>query len=242
MKRWCLGASVRLWFLISLSGCLSITTLQPGWAEEKSNLKDVETRTQASTPTQQQRGSKIPQLSEIELPIQSATTLVQAPTPTNTPNAEQRSGDQVVPITSVKANPTDKGVEVILETTQGNTLQVTNSSTGNNFIADITGGQLRLSNGDAFTFKSEKPLAGITEITVVNIDATTVRVTVVGEKTLPMVELFDDDNDRRNGFNTAINIRNLFNIDYANSAAFGDKQSIERGEPFTIIGSVSWEL
>ncbi|WP_202925024.1 TonB-dependent siderophore receptor [Myxacorys almedinensis] len=47
---------------------------------------------------------------------------------------------------------------------------------------------------------------------------------------------------RQNGFNAAINIRNLFNIDYANSAAFGDKQSIDRGEPFTIIGSISWEL
>ncbi|BAY91137.1 MULTISPECIES: TonB-dependent receptor [unclassified Tolypothrix] len=110
-----------------------------------------------------------------------ASSLAQAPTP------------EVIAITGVKANPTDKGVEVILETTQGEQLQVTNRSTGNNFITDITGGQLRLPNGDAFTFRSEKPLAGITEITVTNIDANTVRVTVVGEKTLPTVELFDDN-------------------------------------------------
>jgi iron complex outermembrane recepter protein len=84
-------------------------------------------------------------------------------------------------------------VEVILETTAGDKLQVANRSTGNNFIADITGGQLRLSNGETFTFKSEKPLAGITEITVTNVDANTVRVTVVGEKALPVVELFDDN-------------------------------------------------
>ncbi|WP_348982710.1 TonB-dependent siderophore receptor [Brasilonema octagenarum] len=84
-------------------------------------------------------------------------------------------------------------MEVILETTQGTRLQVTNRSTGNNFIADLSGGQLRLPSGKAFTFRSEKPLAEITEITVQNIDANTVRVTVVGEKALPTVELFDDN-------------------------------------------------
>ncbi|GJD15206.1 ferrichrome-iron receptor [Rivularia sp. IAM M-261] len=107
--------------------------------------------------------------------------------------AESVPLQEVVTITGVKANPTDKGVEVILETTKGDKLQVANRSTGNNFIADITGGQLRLPNGDAFTFKSEKPLSGIIEVTVTNIDANTVRVTVVGEKTLPTVELFDDN-------------------------------------------------
>jgi iron complex outermembrane receptor protein len=59
----------------------------------------------------------------------------------------------------VKANPTDKGVEIILETNQGDKLQVTNRTTGNNFIADITGGQLRLANGDAFAFQSENAIA-----------------------------------------------------------------------------------
>ncbi len=52
---------------------------------------------------------------------------------------------------------------------------------------------MRLSSGEVFTFRSEKPVEGITEITVTNIDANTVRVAVVGEKALPTVELFDDD-------------------------------------------------
>ncbi|MEH2253297.1 MAG: AMIN domain-containing protein [Nostoc sp.] len=98
-----------------------------------------------------------------------------------------------MPITSVKANPTQKGVEIILETPQGTQLQVTNRSTGNNFVADVSGGQLRLPSGNAFTFRSEKPLAGITEITVTNVNANTVRVTVVGVAALPTVELFDDN-------------------------------------------------
>ncbi|MEA5620085.1 TonB-dependent siderophore receptor [Cronbergia sp. UHCC 0137] len=96
-------------------------------------------------------------------------------------------------VTGVKASPTDKGVEVILETTQGEKLQVTNRSEGNNFIVDIPNAQLHLSSGEAFTFRSEKPTAGITEISVTNIDANGVRVMVLGEKVLPTVELFDGD-------------------------------------------------
>ncbi|WP_292873060.1 TonB-dependent siderophore receptor [Nostoc sp. LPT] len=133
------------------------------------------------------QNQKIRQLSELEIPITSAQKLlVQSNTPQTTPVP-------TIPITGVRANPTDKGVEVILETLQGTQLQVTNRSAGNNFIVDITGGQLRLPSGDAFTFRSEKPLAEITEITATNIDANTVRVTVVGEKALPTVELFDDN-------------------------------------------------
>ncbi|MBD2488342.1 TonB-dependent siderophore receptor [Aulosira sp. FACHB-615] len=98
-----------------------------------------------------------------------------------------------VVITGVKANPTDKGVEVILETNQGEQLQVTNRGEGNNLIVDIPNAQLRLPNGDAFTFRSEKPIAGITEITVTNVDVNSVRVTIAGEKILPTVELFDGD-------------------------------------------------
>ncbi|WP_138501638.1 TonB-dependent receptor [Nostoc sp. PA-18-2419] len=113
--------------------------------------------------------------------------LVQSSTPQITPATE------IVPITGVKANPTDKGVEIILETTAGTQLQVTNRSAGNNFIVDVSGGQLRLPSGNTYTFGSEKPLAGITQITVTNIDASTVRVTVVGVAAIPTVELFDDD-------------------------------------------------
>ncbi|MBD2448910.1 TonB-dependent siderophore receptor [Nostoc sp. FACHB-152] len=126
----------------------------------------------------------ISQLSDIEIPAKNADTLVQTPNQGNT---------VIVIITGVKANSTDKGLEVILETSQGEKLQVTNRSTGNNFIADITGGQLQLPNGDSFTYRSEKPIPGITEITVANVDATTVRLTVVGEKSLPAIELFDDN-------------------------------------------------
>ncbi|MDZ8110289.1 MAG: TonB-dependent siderophore receptor [Nostoc sp. DedQUE12a] len=123
----------------------------------------------------------------------SAQMLVQSPTPTNPPNPEQTTEEQIIPIAAVKATSGEKGVEIILETPLGEQLQVTNRSADNTFIADIPNAQLRLPNGNAFNFRSEKPAAGITEITVINADANTVRVTVVGENALPTVELFDDN-------------------------------------------------
>ncbi|MGI2909531.1 TonB-dependent siderophore receptor, partial [Tolypothrix sp. VBCCA 56010] len=149
--------------------------------------QEVQSKSVASVLRNSRSIRQIRQLSEIERPSTSAQMLVQTPAPIPAP------ATQVVPITGVKANPTQKGVEVILETTQGEQLQVTNRSTGNNFIVDIIGGQLRLASGDAFTFRSQKPITGITEITVTNVDANTVRVTVIGEKALPTVELFDDN-------------------------------------------------
>jgi iron complex outermembrane receptor protein len=118
--------------------------------------QEIQNKSVASVIRNSRSIREIPRLDQIERPSTSAQMLVQSPIPTN----------QVVPITGVKANPTDKGVEVILETPLGPQLQVTNRSTGNNFIADVSGGQLRLPSGEAFTFRSEKPVAGITEITV----------------------------------------------------------------------------
>ncbi|MEH1889484.1 MAG: TonB-dependent siderophore receptor [Nostoc sp.] len=94
-------------------------------------------------------------------------------------------------VTGVKANPTNQGVEIILQTTKGQQLQVINRSAGNSFIADVPNAQLRLPNSEAFTFRSTKPIAGITQITVTNFDANTIRVTVIGEASVPTVELSD---------------------------------------------------
>ena len=46
---------------------------------------------------------------------------------------------------------------------------------------------------------------------------------------------------RRDDFNAAINIRNLFNTDYFRSS-YGYTLGLERGAPFTIIGSISWDF
>ncbi|MDM9382159.1 TonB-dependent siderophore receptor [Chlorogloeopsis sp. ULAP01] len=187
MKRWCLSDSVRLWCLVSILGCLSAVAIQPVWAGIKPIGEKHEVQSQENF--QPLLARKIRQLSEIERPSTSAQMLVQSPAPQTAPSSE------VVQVTGVKANPTDKGVEVILQTTVGEQLQITNRSTGNSFIADIPNAQLSLPSGEAFTFRSDKPVAGITEITVINFDANTIRVTVTGEAGVPTVELFDSPDE-----------------------------------------------
>jgi iron complex outermembrane receptor protein len=94
-------------------------------------------------------------------------------------------------INGVRIDTTNQGIEVILETKQGEKLQVVNSSSGNSLIAEITNAQLSLPSGN--TFRQEKPFAGITEVTVINKDSNTIRITVTGELGTPTYELFDSD-------------------------------------------------
>ena len=46
---------------------------------------------------------------------------------------------------------------------------------------------------------------------------------------------------RRDRLNAAINFRNLFDTDYFR-ASDGGELFLLRGEPFTVVGSVSWEF
>lgn len=114
-----------------------------------------------------------------------AAVLAQSSTPDSTQPAE------VIEVTAVKLNPTEKGVEIILETTKGDQLQVLNRSSGNSYIADIPNAQLKLPNNNAF--RQEKPFTGITEVSITNQNANTIQVVVTGEVSVPTVELFDGD-------------------------------------------------
>lgn len=96
---------------------------------------------------------------------------------------------QLIRVSGVRLNQTDKGVEIILETTSARSLQVVNRSQGNDFIAEIPNAQLSVSEGNAFTVS--KPIQGISEIEVINKDANTTQVKVTGETGSPQVELFD---------------------------------------------------
>lgn len=175
----------------SLKDRLAVTNTHKSPVLVSSSRKPRQFQSQLVNPLSQLKSNKpsknIPQLSDIKLPANSAQMLMQQPTPTKPP----ATSGEIISITGVKANPTDKGLEVILQTIRAKQLKVINRSSGNNFIADIPNAQLKLTSGDAFKFSSEKPLDGITKITVTNLDANTVRITASGETALPKVELFD---------------------------------------------------
>ncbi|PLZ63927.1 AMIN domain-containing protein, partial [Fischerella thermalis] len=138
-------------------------------SDKKANLQAV------NTPIK-----KIPHLSEIDFVPKVIQKLVQSPV------------TEVIEVTGVQVNTTEKGLDVILQTSKAEQLQVSGRNEGNDYIADIPNAQLRLPDGN--TFRQEKPLAGIAEVIVTNQDANTIRVTVRGETGAPTIELFDSDN------------------------------------------------
>ena len=145
--------------LMTGSVVVLLTTPAPG-KEVKSSRKSVEESSQASLRL-----------------VRNRKKLVQTPTDT-----------QVVKITGVKFKSTDKGFEIILETSQGEKLQVVPKTEGNVYTIEIPSAQL---SGD--TFRQEQPIAGINEVVVSNQNANTVSIQVTGETALPKVELFDGD-------------------------------------------------
>ncbi|MEH2112020.1 TonB-dependent siderophore receptor [Nostoc sp.] len=163
---------MKLWRLLFISCFFLTVVMEPGQAKEE---------------------TEIPRVQELDRSARTVKEWLAQIEQQNPPEQSQES--EVIQVTSVKANPTDKGVEVILQTDQGQQLQIVNRSVGNSFITDIPNAQLRLPKGDAFTFRSEKPIAGVAEITVTNFDAQTIRVTVTGETGVPTVELFDSPDE-----------------------------------------------
>ncbi len=94
-------------------------------------------------------------------------------------------------VNGVRIDTIDESIEVILETQQGQELQIVDSSSGNSFIADITNAQLRLPSGNIF--RQTQPLTGIAEVIVVNQNDNTIRVSIIGEAGKPSYTLFDSD-------------------------------------------------
>lgn len=110
----------------------------------------------------------------------------------------QRS--QIISVTGVQLNPTETGIELILQTPSGvaEQLQPNNLSSGNNFIVNIPNAQLQLPSRKPF--RQENPTRGISEISATNFDANTIRVMAIGETALPQVELFDSNEGLIFGF------------------------------------------
>ena len=125
--------------------------------------------------------AKIPQLSDISRPYTNVKDWL----------AQQNQQTKVTPVTGVRLRATDSGLEILLETPTSDKLQTTINRENNNFIADIPNAQLRLT-GDS-SFRQDKPVAGISEVIITNVDTNSIRVTVTGEGDIPKVELDDGD-------------------------------------------------
>jgi iron complex outermembrane receptor protein len=128
--------------------------------------------------------TEIPRLSEIELPLTSVEGIFQESLPRTADLSEIAQVEaEVVQVTGVRLNSTGVALEVILETVDGRSLPVETRSQGNTLIADIPNAVLALGSGNEF--RADNPAKGIISVSVTQLNASSVRVTVTGETGVP---------------------------------------------------------
>src|SRR4028118_1819662 len=122
----------------------------------------------------------IPKLNDIDRPSTSVKGLLE-PSPSSFLVSDAvRISQSVVQVTGVKLNPTEAGVEVILETEAGQLLEAITRTEGKSVIAEIENAQLALPSGEEF--RAQNPDQGIAEVTVTQLEGSRIRVTVTGDK------------------------------------------------------------
>ncbi|MBE9141199.1 AMIN domain-containing protein [Nodosilinea sp. LEGE 07088] len=94
-------------------------------------------------------------------------------------------------ITDISLNATDTGLDLVFKTQGGDNSNIFTVNQGNTLQADITRAQLNLPDGGGFT--QANPAPGISQISVVPLDANSVRVTVSGIDQSPVGEIASSD-------------------------------------------------
>lgn len=91
-----------------------------------------------------------------------------------------------IKVTGVRLNPTATGIEVILQTDQGKTIQPeTRSGSNTTFLSEIPNAVLALPNNSEF--RAENPSKGIQSVTMTQIESKVILVQVVGDAAVPIV-------------------------------------------------------
>ncbi|MEM6432441.1 MAG: TonB-dependent siderophore receptor [Cyanobacteria bacterium P01_D01_bin.115] len=90
-------------------------------------------------------------------------------------------------ITTVRVEPTEAGLQIVLETAAGELATPTTQTVGNALVADIPNAVLALPEGDAF--EQFEPAAGIALVQVTNEPGDQVRVAITGTDAPPVGEV-----------------------------------------------------
>ncbi|MBE9015720.1 AMIN domain-containing protein [Chroococcidiopsidales cyanobacterium LEGE 13417] len=86
-------------------------------------------------------------------------------------------------VTGVKLDPTNNGLNVVLETSTTARPQVLTSQQGKTLVADISNAQLNLPEGQ--DFRQTKPASGIDSVVVTRLDSNSIRLMVTGTTNAP---------------------------------------------------------
>ncbi|MFQ3615396.1 MAG: AMIN domain-containing protein [Cyanobacteriota bacterium] len=105
--------------------------------------------------------------------------------------ASQPAQAAATQITGVQVFQTAVGMELVLQTRNGDRPQVFAVNRGNTLIADITNAQLRLPEGNGYL--QNNPAPGISSVMVTQLDPNSVRVAVMGTAAPPANQVRQDD-------------------------------------------------
>lgn len=105
--------------------------------------------------------------------------------------AVQPAWAQATQVTGVQLSPANGGVNLLLQTQDGDRPQVFTVSRGNTLVADVVNTQLRLPEGNGFL--QNNPAPGISSIVVNQLDENSVRVTINGEAGAPVGQIGQSD-------------------------------------------------
>lgn len=151
------------------------TTVQGAMMGLNNTIQDAtEEGTQASGPSLTTSETKISRVSNFNQPATSIKEWM------------AQIAQSVIQVTGVQVTVTDAGLDITLEMTQP-VKPATTSVVGNAFIADIPNAVLALPDGREF--RSDNPAEGITSVSVTQLDASSVRVTVTGETAVPTAQV-----------------------------------------------------
>ena len=163
----------QFWYA-GILGIFYLLLSQPAFAEEKQTKIDI------GKEKADKSVSNILQLSEFKRYKTSAAYLL----------TQENTTPAIVQITGVRLQQTDNGLQVILETPQGDLSSPTTRTNGNTLIADIQNAVLNLPNGGEF--QANNPVETIASITVTQLDNKVI-VRITGVKDTPTVNFASGD-------------------------------------------------
>ena len=169
----------------------NLSTIQNKSNESNDSEKNA---AQQQNPIEQKlnpQASRIFRINEIQKPLTTASALYQPDIVITNFSENIRIAQQIIQVTNIKVNTTAEGIEIVLETLNGEKLQLRSSVDGNTLIADIPNAVLALPDTEEFSAKN--PIKGITNVTAKTVDGNSIRVTIEGETDLPTAAIVSTD-------------------------------------------------
>ncbi|MDF5726511.1 MAG: TonB-dependent siderophore receptor [Rhizonema sp. PD38] len=200
----CNGCLLSLLTSFSVGFGINLVEQEPTFGQSPVNLEAIasvekQTAVQSAdiTKSKAERSqtpiSEVRQLNSLESSLTDSSYLLWVNKHQNLIAQQSPATTDVLSVTDVKVNTTDKGIELILVTANSEKLQVLPKIQGNTYIADVPNAKLQLASGESF--RRSNLVAGITEIIVANTNNNTLRLTIVGKQSPPQVKLFDSNTE-----------------------------------------------